>query len=108
MAKPAAQIVGLKTLDMRSNVAQMSRNTPIRALKKRVFTDDEWAFLNTCTDEDLRGRIQKGNMLIGILHRPEMMNMVPGESARISSNLRYQQEEIRSIIKNRARLAGKE
>ena len=101
MHKPQAQIVGLKTLDMRSNVAQMSRNTPIRALKKRVFTDDEWAFLNTCTDDDLRGRIQKGNMLIGILYRPEMMNMVPGEAARISSNLKYQQDAIRGILASR-------
>ena len=108
MPKPVAQTIALKTLDVRGAVALASSNVPIRALKKRVFTDDEWAFLNTCTDEDLRGRIGKGNMLIGILHRPEMMNMVPAESARISSNLRFQQDAIRDILKNRSRLVGKE
>ena len=102
--KPDAQVVGLNTLFLSGAVPQASRNMPIRPMQKRVFTDDQWVFLQTRTDEDLRARIDKGNMLIAILHRPEMMNMVPKEANRISSNLRYQQDAIRSILKSRVRL----
>ena len=101
MPKPDAQTVGLNTLFLRGKVPQAGKNVPIRAVMKRVFTDDEWTFLNTCTDEDLRRRIGKGYMFINILYRPEMLNMAPAESARISSNLRFQQDAIRDILKSR-------
>ena len=101
MSKPKAQIVGLKTLDLRGVLSPMSRHTPHRAHKKRVFTEDEWRFLHTRTDEDLARRILQGDNLIALLNRPEMVNMVAGEAARIASNLRYQQDAIREILKGR-------
>jgi hypothetical protein len=101
MKKPEAQTVGLQTLDIRGTVALKSQHTAIRANKKRVFTDDEWAFLNSRTDEDLMGRVKQGDNLIALLHSPQMMNIVPGEAPRVASNLRYQQDAILSILKSR-------
>ncbi len=107
MAK--AQIIGLKTLKLQSDVQRTGMDaisTAIRAHKKRVFTENEWEFLNSLPDNELVWRIEKGDMLIGLLHRPEMMNMNPKEANKISSNLKYQQDAIRSILTNRSKNDG--
>lgn len=93
---PKAQIVGLNTLKLQSTI-----NTVIRPHKKRVFTEDEWNFLNRQTTEDLKWRISQGDLIINLLKRPEMLNMTPAQAAMISSNLKFQQEAIREIIRSR-------
>lgn len=99
--KPAPQVVGLNTLFLHGSVPLAVNNSPKRPFMKHVFTEDEWSFLNTRSNKDLIKRIAKGDLLISLLHRPEMMNMVPNEASRISSNLLYQQDAIRSILKSR-------
>jgi len=101
MTKLQSQIVGLRTLDMVGSTALATQSTQLRPIKKRVFTDEEWRFLNTLTDEDLLGRIGQGDQLIELLHNPAMMNMVPKEAGKVSSNLRFQQDAIRSILASR-------
>ena len=99
--KPKAQVVGLKTLDVKAQALKPGQDftsAAIRAWKKRVFTEDEWNFLNTLPTAELRNRIQTGHALIGILHRPEMMNMTPQLAAMVSSNLYFQIEAIQKII----------
>lgn len=99
--KPKAQVVGLKTLDMRAQVPGF-KSVPQRPHKKRVFTEDEWSFLNGLPTQELYWRIGQGRRLIGLLYRPEMLNMTRREADRISSNLRYQIEAIESIITARS------
>lgn len=88
------QTVGLKTLIIKESITSF----PHRPQKKRVFTDEEWAFLNSRTNEDLYGRIEQGNRLIELLGSPQILNMVKGEANYLSSNLRYQQDAIGSIL----------
>lgn len=105
--KPANQVIGLRTLTLRGRAVSTGPvlvDTAVRAFKRRVFTDEQWAYLNQQSTADLEHRIQQGNLLIGMLSRPEMMNMVKGEADRISSNLRYQQDAIRQIISSRGGL----
>lgn len=103
------QVVGLHTLNLRGQVAGFGTgpvllDTAVRAYKKRVFTDEQWAFLQQQSTADLQYRIGQGDLLIGLLSRPEMMNMVKGEADRIASNLRFQQDAIRQIIRARGEL----
>jgi hypothetical protein len=100
--KPKAQIIGLNTLSLRATSPTLL-DTPQRALKRRVFTEDEWNFLNTRPTKELHYRIYKGDLLIDLLNRPEMMNMASQKAAEITSNLRYQQDAIREIIESRLR-----
>ena len=109
MSKPKHVVVGLKTLELRGEVLRQAQDTGpsflstgLRPRKKRVFTEDEWRFLNSLPDEDLMARIGQGDRLIELLHRPEMLNMTQGLAAKVASNLRYQQDAIREIIKKRA------
>jgi hypothetical protein len=105
--KPVDQVVGLQTLTLRGQVMAVGSRPPVlvdtavRAYKKRVFTDEQWAYLNTRSTVDLQHRIRQGFLLIWLLRRPEMMNMVKGEADRVSSNLCYQIEAICQIIKSR-------
>lgn len=94
------QIIGLKTLDLRSSLPKLI-DTPLKASKKRVFTEDEWEFLNTRPTKELWFRIRRGDFLIRLLHSPEMLNMTPAQASMISSNLRFQQDAIMEIIKSR-------
>lgn len=99
-------IVGLKSLQLRSSrgaVGQPIVSTGIRPTKKRVFTEDEWAYLHQQTTEDLYRRIFQGDQLIELLHRPEMLNISNGEAAKVASNLKYQQDAIRQIIAGRTK-----
>ena len=98
------QVVGLKTLKLHSQAISTGpafMNTPARAKKRRVFTEDEWRYLNTRPTMELSQRIAYGQQLIGLLYRPEMLNMTPQKAAMISSNLRYQIEAIQQIIDSR-------
>jgi len=94
---PKNQVVGLSTLRMNSSVPGFV-STEIRPLKKRVFTEDEINYLNTRSINDLRRRIETGRQLIGLLHRPDMLNMTQAHAAAISSNLKYQIETIQAIV----------
>lgn len=103
--KPKPVVVGLKTLDLKGvavGTGPSWLDTGIRPNKKRVFTEDQWRFLNTRPDEDLLGRIKQGDFLISLLESPQMLNMTPKLAAMVASNLRYQQDAIREIIKKRA------
>lgn len=93
-------VVGLKTLSMRSNLSSFTSNQ-IRPIKKRVFTEDEINFLKTRTVNDLETRIQRGNMIINLLYNPSMLNMTHEQADMISSNLRYQIDAIREIIRSK-------
>lgn len=92
-------IVGLKTLDIRAKLPTL--DTPERAIKKRVFTENEWSYLNSRSTAELHHRVRMGDHLIELLYRPEMLNMTQTQAHVISSNLRYQQDAIREIIKAR-------
>lgn len=95
-------VINLRTLDLRGKVSGPALvDGAVRALKKRVFTEDEWNFLNTRSTADLQHRIRQGDIIIRMLYRPEMMNMSQARADEISSNLRFQQDEIREIIKKR-------
>lgn len=96
----SSQIVGLKTLNIKSNLSSFTSNQ-IRPIKKRVFTEDEINFLNTRAVNDLETRIQRGNMIISLLYNPSMLNMTQSQADMISSNLRYQIDTIREIIRSR-------
>ena len=72
-----------------------------RPQHKNVFTDEKWAKLNAMPTRSLRLRIRKGHYLIRNLHSPEKLNMTKGEAAKISSNLRFQIDEIQRIIDRR-------
>lgn len=100
--KPKAQVIGLNTLSLRATSPTLL-DTPQRALKRRVFTEDEWNFLNSLPTAELYYRIGKGDQLIHLLSRPEMMNMDSQKAAMITSNLRYQQDAIREIIESRTK-----
>lgn len=93
-------VVGLNTLNLNTTGPGLN-SSPFRPHKKRVFTEDEYKFLLTCTNEDLLRRIKQGRSLIEMLKRPEMLNMTPKSAAYYSSNLNYQIDEIRNIIKSR-------
>ena len=93
MTEPKHQVIKLKTLTFHGSVS-----APIRPVKKRVFTEDEWRFLNTLETVDLLGRIEQGAHLLRLLYNPRMLNMTQKEAAKISSNLRYQMDAIWSII----------
>ncbi len=94
------QIVGLRSLELRSVPASMGNTySAIRPIKKRTFTEDEYKFLCSLSIEELLERITQGDTLIALLNRPEMMNMTPASANQISSNLKFQQDEIRKIIK---------
>ena len=94
--KAPPQVVGLNTLSIRSEVFAARR-----PVKKRVFTDDEWKFLNGRTNEDLLSRIERGRQLIALLHNPAMLNMTQGKAAATASNLHYQIDAIWSILNAR-------
>lgn len=96
--------IKLKTLDLQGRVVSTGpsyMNTPNRPNKKRRFTEDEWRKLNSCTNEDLFLRIERGRSLIEFLHSPQMINMSQGEAARVASNLHYQIDAIREILRKR-------
>jgi len=76
-------------------------SAPARPKKKRVFTEDEYKFLESLPAADLLRRIRQGHHLIGLLEHPAMLNMTPREAARVSSNLRFQIDEITAIIRVR-------
>lgn len=104
---PEDIVIGLKTLSIRSQVAQMKHtDTRLRPFKKRVFTDDEWVFLHTLTDEDLHGRIQRGRMLTTMLENYEWMNMTRKQAKTITSNLHFQMEAIQCILDERSKANG--
>lgn len=101
MSAKKDQVIGLNTLSIQPAVARIGKSTPLRPGKKPAFTDDEWRFLNQQTDQDLLNRIAQGDQLIRLVNNPSIMNMVPAEAARAVSNLRYQQDAIRDILKAR-------
>lgn len=86
--------VKMKTLSLAAKVV----STPQRAMQKRVFTDDQWMMLQGETIETLKKRIANGHFLIGLLYRPEMLNMTGPMADFVSSNLRYQIDEINRLI----------
>jgi len=92
--------VGLKTLTLKATSPDIVSG-PVRPHKKRVFTEDEYKFLNTRSTEDLFARVLQGRRLIELLHRPDMLNMTPKSAAYYSSNLKYQIDEIYVILKSR-------
>lgn len=94
------QIVNLNTLDLRGITPSLV-DTRVRALKKRVFTDDQIRYLNSLSTKELLHRIIMGDVLISLLYHPEMLNMTQEKADMISSNLRFQQDFIREIIKGR-------
>lgn len=93
-------VIGLKTLDLNAVTAPML-DTRLRPHRKRVFTEDEWNFLNTRPTAELQARVACGDTLIKLLYRPEMLNMTQRQADALSSNLRFQQDAIREIIKAR-------
>lgn len=93
-------VIGLRTLELVSTTPSFV-STPQRADKKRVFTEDEWKYLNSLPTEELEHRIAYGNTLICMMYRPELLNMTSKQADALSSNLRYQQDAIRSIIAHR-------
>lgn len=95
-------VVLLKTIDLRGSAPKVV-DTPIRSFKRRVFTEDQWKFLNTLSTKDLRKRWTRGGQLIGLLEHPAMMNMTQAQADMISSNLRYQRDAIMEIIEGRVR-----
>lgn len=99
---PENVVIGLKTLRIHGHrVSLQSSSTPIQPAKRRVFTEDEWNFLNSLPSSDLARRIRQGEFLIRLLHSPQMMNTTQKEADRLSSNLKYQIEAIQSIIDGR-------
>lgn len=101
MSKPKAQVIGLKTLDIRGASGMNHISTPVRPSKKRVFTENEYQELLRCSTKELRGRLAKGNFAIWLLHRPEMLNMTPVIANMVSSNVHFQMDEIQKIIDSR-------
>jgi hypothetical protein len=97
---PEDIIIGLRTLELVA-VSPKFVDTPERAFKRRVFTDDEWRYLNSRPTAELHARIALGSRLISLMYRPELLNMDQRQAAQLSSNLRYQQDAIREIIKAR-------
>ena len=93
-------VIGLKTIDVRAKTMPVV-SAPQRAFKQRIFTEDEWNYLNTLPTRELRQRVEFGNLIIRLLYQPEMLNMTPRQADALSSNLRYQQDAIREIIKSR-------
>lgn len=106
--RPPPVVIGLNTLTMQSQVVSTGPrkvSAPQRPHKKRVFTEDEWRFLHTRTDEDLYRRIFRGDQLIQMISTPAMaesLGMRPQEANRLISNLKFQQDAIREIIRKRA------
>jgi len=98
MTKPKDQVVGLKTLTLRST-AYISTNQ--RPHKKRVFTDDQLTFLKSKSINDLEERIKKGRLIIRLLDNPAMLNMTPKSANYISSNLEFQIDVISEIIRQK-------
>lgn len=98
------QVIGLSTLSIKATSPTLL-DTPQRALKRRVFTEEEWGYLNSRPTVELYYRISQGDLLIRLLYRPEMLNMSQAKADMISSNLRYQQDAIREIIKSREVIA---
>lgn len=90
-------VIGLHTVELVSTTPSFT-STPKRADKMRVFTDDEWIYLNTLSIAELENRIRLGNNLIDMLYRPELLNMTSKQADALTSNLRYQQDAIRAII----------
>ena len=91
-------VIQLKTVNLQAKPVGMSdKSLSIRAMKKRVFTEDQWAMLNTQPDYDLRERIDRGDLIISLLYRPEM-NITKLKADEVSSNLRFQQDAIQKII----------
>lgn len=99
--KPRDVVIGLKTIAMRGAAVQPVTSTPARPLKRRVFTDAQWSYLYTLSTDELKRRISQGLVLIGLLYRPEMLNMTQPQADMISSNLRYQIDAIQAIIDTR-------
>lgn len=101
--KPPAQVIGLNTLKLSGTAVMASKvvSVPYPASKKRVFTDEQWQFLNTLSNQELFGRIGQGYHLIGLLYRPEMLNMNGPKADMVSSNLRFQIDAIWTILEAR-------
>ena len=100
-------VVGLKTLRVSGDASGLNYvDLAVRAHKKRVFTDDEWKYLQSRPTAELHYRIAQGDFLIALLARPEMLNMTPTSAAKIQSNLRFQQDAIREIITARSKSNG--
>ena len=98
--KPKAQVIKLKTLDMQATMPNETF-TPLRPHKKRVFTEDEWRFLNTLSTAELFNRMKQGEILTKMLENYEWLNMTHGAAKTLTSNLHYQMDAIESIIKGR-------
>lgn len=96
----SGMVVSLKTISLNTTMPTFM-DTPQRAIKRRVFTEDEWRYLNTRSTKELLWRIRYGDTMIKLLYRPELINMTAKEADMLSSNLRYQQDAIREIIKTR-------
>ena len=90
------QVVGLSTLKIRSEIVSIPRT----ARGSKVFSDESWHKLNQMSTEELKSRIKKGNLIIGLMYRPEMSH-TKAEADKVSSNLRYQQDAIQKIIEGR-------
>lgn len=88
-------VVGLKSLKLNS---QRGVDVAQRAHKKRVFTEDEYNFLQTLSIGELKNRQNLGRNLIAILYNPAAMNMTPKQAAAVSSNLKFQIDAIQNII----------
>ena len=97
---PEDIIVSLKTLELVSTTPKFT-DTPQRAFKKRVFTEDQWRYLNTRATEELEKRIELGNLWITLIYLPSNLNVNQAEAHALSSNIRFQQDAIREIIESR-------
>lgn len=94
MSKPKAQTIGLNTLRVHGKIVSAGK----RPDKKRVFSDDDWSKLNRMRNDELLRRINQGKHIITLLYRPEMMNMNNKQADMISGNLRFQIDDIWSIL----------
>lgn len=97
----ADTIIRLKTLDLQAAIS-----TPRPAYKRRVFSDQEWQYLNNLPTIELIRRVGWGQYLINLLHNPAILNITPAEGDKLSSNLKYQIEAINHIIKERTENHG--
>jgi hypothetical protein len=97
---PEDIIIGLKTIELTATMPKFI-DTPERAFKKRVFTEDEWRFLNTRPTAELEARLKLGEVWIALIYLPNNLNVNQAEAHALSSNIRFQQDAIREIIESR-------
>ena len=104
-SKPPAQVVGLKTVNLRARAGAFREHTgihtPQRPRRPGVFTEEELRYLMGRSDEDLWSRIYRGQQLLQLLTNPAIMNLAPEEVTRFKDRLNFQMDEIEKIIKNR-------